>query len=46
MIPNVFISSTVEDLQHIRDAIRSRIESLGLNPVLTGRGQSDFATLV
>ena len=35
MIPTVFVSSTVADLQHIRDALRARIADLGYNPVLS-----------
>jgi hypothetical protein len=35
MIPTVFVSSTVADLHHIRDALRERIAALGYNPVLS-----------
>jgi Domain of unknown function (DUF4062) len=35
MIPTVFVSSTVADLQHLRDAVRDRIASLGYTPVLS-----------
>jgi len=29
MIPNVFVSSTIEDLHHLRDAIRETLADLG-----------------
>jgi len=38
MIPNVFVSSTIEDLQHLRDAIRETIIELGYNPIMSDYG--------
>jgi hypothetical protein len=35
MIPHVFVSSTIADLQHVRDALRDRIERVGYSPVLS-----------
>ena len=35
MVPSVFISSTIGDLQHLRDTIRSVVEDLGYRPVMS-----------
>ena len=35
MIPAVFVSSTVVDLHHIRDVVRSTIEEIGYRPVMS-----------
>ena len=38
MIPTVFISSTIEDLHHVRDAVRETIAELGYQPVMSEHG--------
>ena len=38
MIPNIFISSTVEDLRYLRDGLRDAIQELAYNPVLSEYG--------
>jgi hypothetical protein len=38
MIPNVFVSSTIEDLQHLREAVRDVIVELGYVPVMSEYG--------
>jgi hypothetical protein len=38
MIPNIFVSSTVEDLRYLRDGLRDAIEELAYNPVLSEYG--------
>lgn len=35
MVPSVFISSTVEDLRHIRDAVRATVDEIGYRPVMS-----------
>lgn len=42
MIPNIFVSSTILDLQHLRDTIRETIEDLGFNPVLSEYGDIGY----
>lgn len=42
MIPNVFISSTVKDLQYLRDAIRDTISEIGYNPVMSDYGEVGY----
>ncbi|MFH2218353.1 MAG: DUF4062 domain-containing protein, partial [Pseudomonadota bacterium] len=43
MIPNIFISSTIEDLQYLRDAIRETILELSYNPVMSEYGDIGYA---
>ena len=38
MIPNIFVSSTVEDLRYLRDGLRDAIVELAYNPVLSEYG--------
>jgi Domain of unknown function (DUF4062) len=38
MIPNIFVSSTVEDLRYLRDGLRDAIDELAYNPVLSEYG--------
>jgi hypothetical protein len=38
MIPNVFVSSTIADLQHLREAFRDAITELSYNPVMSEIG--------
>jgi hypothetical protein len=42
MLPSVFVSSTVRDLQHMRDAIRDAIAELAYIPVLSEFGDIGF----
>lgn len=42
MIPNIFISSTIEDLHHLRDAVRDTVEELGYNPVMSEYGDIGY----
>jgi hypothetical protein len=42
VIPSVFVSSTVRDLQHMRDAIRDTISDLAYNPVLSEFGDIGY----
>ena len=49
MVPNVFVSSTVEDLLHLRDVVRDTVEELAYAPVLSeqgGVGYLPFASAV
>jgi hypothetical protein len=39
MIPNVFISSTIADLQYMRDAARDVIVDLALKPIMSEHGE-------
>lgn len=42
MIPNVFVSSTIQDLQYLRDAIRETLIELGYNPVMSDYGDIGY----
>lgn len=43
MIPNIFVSSTIDDLQHLRDAIRDTIrEDLAYIPVMSEYGDVGY----
>ncbi len=42
MIPNIFISSTIRDLNYVRDAIREQILELGYNPVMSEYGEVGY----
>ena len=42
MIPSVFVSSTIEDLHHLRDAIRDVIVDLGYRPVMSEYGDIPY----
>jgi len=42
MIPNVFVSSTITDFHHLRDAIRDTINELGYNPVMSEYGDVGY----
>lgn len=42
MIPNIFISSTIQDLHHLRDSIRDLIFELGFNPVMSEYGDIGY----
>jgi len=42
MIPNVFVSSTILDLHHLREAIRETILELGFNSVMSEHGDIGY----
>jgi|WetSurMetagenome_2_1015567.scaffolds.fasta_scaffold96963_1 hypothetical protein len=42
MIPNIFVSSTIEDLTHLRDSVRDLISDLGYNPVMSEYGDIGY----
>ena len=42
MTPNVFISSTIADLHHLREALRDTVQDLGYNPVLSEFGDIGY----
>jgi hypothetical protein len=43
MIPSIFISSTISDLQYLREAIRDTIKEIGYNPVLSDFGDIGYS---
>lgn len=43
MIPNIFISSTIEDLHYLRDGIRDVIVELAYNPVMSEYGDIGYS---
>jgi hypothetical protein len=46
MIPNIFVSSTIQDLQHLRDAVRETILELSYNPVMSDYGDIGYLTSI
>jgi hypothetical protein len=42
MLPNVFISSTIADLQHLREALKDSVEELSYRPVLSEFGDIGY----
>jgi hypothetical protein len=42
MIPNVFISSTIADLQHLREALKDTVEELSYHPILSEFGDVGY----
>lgn len=42
MIPYVFVSSTVEDLHHLRDGVRDTIDELGYTPIMSEYGDIGY----
>lgn len=42
MKPNIFISSTIHDLGHLRDSIRDLISELGYNPIMSEYGDVGY----
>lgn len=42
MIPNVFISSTISDLQYLREALRDAVTELSYNPVMSEHGDVGY----
>ena len=45
MIPNIFVSSTVADLHHLRDAIRSTLVEVGYIPIMSDWGDIGYGPL-
>lgn len=42
MIPNIFISSTISDLSHLRDSIRDVVSEIGYNPIMSEYGDIGY----
>lgn len=42
MIPAIFVSSTIADLHHLRDAIRDAIEELSYRPIMSEYGEVGY----
>lgn len=42
MIPNIFISSRIEDLRHLRSVLRDAVEELCYNPVMSEFGEVGY----
>src|SRR4051812_6308563 len=42
MVPYVFVSSTIDDLHHLRDALRDAIIDLAYHPVLSEYGDVGY----
>lgn len=42
MIPSIFISSTISDLQHLREALKDAVEELAYRPVLSEFGDIGY----
>lgn len=42
MVPNIFVSSTIDDLLHLREAIRDTIRDIGYNPVMSEYGDVGY----
>lgn len=42
MTPSVFISSTVSDLQLVRDAVRAAVEAIGYRPIMSEYGDIGY----
>jgi hypothetical protein len=42
MTPNVFVSSTIADLHHLRDAIRDVLIDLGLQPIMSEHSEVGY----
>lgn len=42
MIPNLFVSSTISDLQYLREALRDAITEVAYNPVMSEHGGVGF----
>lgn len=42
MIPNVFISSTIDDLRYLRDALRDAVLDLAYHPVMSEYGEVGY----
>jgi len=40
--PRIFLSSTIQDLSHIRDALRATIEDIGHEPVMSEHGEVGY----
>lgn len=42
MIPNIFVSSTISDLQYLRDGLRDAIDELCYHPVMSEHGEVGY----
>lgn len=42
MLPNIFVSSTIEDLQYLREVLREKIKELGYIPIMSEYGDIGF----
>ena len=42
MIPNIFISSTITDLSHLRDSIRNIVQDIGYNPIMSEHAEIGY----
>lgn len=42
MIPNIFVSSTIHDLQYLREAVRDTISEIGHRPVMSEFGDIGY----
>ena len=42
MIPNVFISSTIEDLHYLREGLRDAVNDLAYRPVMSDYGEVGY----
>jgi len=42
MIPNVFISSTIEDLHYLREGLRDAVNELAYRPVMSDYGEVGY----
>jgi hypothetical protein len=42
LIPNIFVSSAIEDLHHLRDAVRDTVRDVGYNPVMSEYGDVGY----
>lgn len=42
MIPRIFVSSTIRDLQHVRDSIRDLLAELGYQPAMSEHGEIGY----
>ena len=46
MIPNIFVSSTIYDLQYLREAVRDTIIDIGHNPIMSEFGDIGYLPTV
>src|ERR1035437_8379388 len=46
MIPNIFVSSTIDDLHHLRDAVRDTLQEMALTPVMSEYGDVGYLPTV
>ncbi|HTS17318.1 MAG TPA: DUF4062 domain-containing protein [Verrucomicrobiae bacterium] len=46
MIPNIFVSSTIDDLHHLRDTVRDSLQELAYTPVMSEYGDVGYLPTV